>query len=159
MSKSYTLPSLFFYPFLKELKTQHYHQLPKPKRTKSTHSYKINSKSTLFLTHHLSHKSGDNHHPSPTELRGPTPHKERMTLIKLSLVRKRIPQSLGSIQAQSSSDSYVGSSLPPVHTLFRSCDKEDIIKIQCKFILGLFCPFIFLFLIQDFKAHKSLTNS
>ncbi|XP_058750518.1 transcription termination factor MTERF2, chloroplastic-like [Vicia villosa] len=84
-----------------------------------------NSKSTSFLIHHLSHKNSDNPHPSPTELQDPTPHEEKVKLLELSLVRKRTPQFPGSIYAQSPSDSDVGSSLPPLRTLFKSRDEEE----------------------------------
>ncbi|CAL5212374.1 unnamed protein product [Lathyrus oleraceus] len=89
-----------------------------------------NSKSTSFLIHHLSHKNSDNHHSSPTELQDPIPHEEKVKLLELSLVRKRTPQFPGSIYAQSPSDSDVGSSLPPLRTLFRSRDEEEEVLIM-----------------------------
>lgn len=85
---------------------------------------KHNSKSSAFLIRHLSHKDGDDHHRSPTELQDPTPHDEKVKLLELSLVRKRTPQFPGSIYAQSPSDPDVGSSLPPLRTLFRPSDEE-----------------------------------
>ncbi|CAJ2679261.1 unnamed protein product [Trifolium pratense] len=86
-----------------------------------------NSKSTSFLIHHLSQKNNNNNNtnPSPTELQDPTPHEEKIKLLELSLVRKRTPQFPGSIYAQSSSDPDVGSSLPPLRTIFQSGDEEE----------------------------------
>ncbi|KAI5448511.1 transcription termination factor MTERF2, chloroplastic [Lathyrus oleraceus] len=89
-----------------------------------------NSKSTSFLIPYLSHKNSDNHHSSPTELQDPIPHEEKVKLLELSLVRKRTPQFPGSIYAQSPSDSDVGSSLPPLRTLFRSRDEEEEVLIM-----------------------------
>ncbi|CAI8616937.1 unnamed protein product [Vicia faba] len=97
-----------------------------------------NSKSTSFLIHHLSHKNSDNHHPSPTELQDPTPHEEKVKLLELSLVRKRTPQFPGSIYAQSPTDSDVGSSLPPLRTLFRSSgDDEEEEEVMIMKALGI----------------------
>ncbi|KHN39784.1 hypothetical protein glysoja_020524 [Glycine soja] len=53
------------------------------------------------------------------------PHEEKVKVLELSLVRKRSPQFPGSIYAQSPSDSDVGSSLPPLRTLFQSSDGKD----------------------------------
>jgi len=54
------------------------------------------------------------------------PHDEKVKVLELSLVRKRTPQFPGSIYAQSPSDSDVGSSLPPIRTLFQSgADPDD----------------------------------
>lgn len=53
------------------------------------------------------------------------PHEEKVKVLELSLVRKRTPQFPGSIYAQSPSDSDVGSSLPPLRTLFQSSDDKD----------------------------------
>ncbi|KAK2381791.1 Mitochondrial transcription termination factor family protein [Trifolium repens] len=83
-----------------------------------------NSKSTSFLIQHLSQKN-NNTNPSPTELQDSTTHEENIKLLELSLVRKRTPQFPGSIYAQSPSDPDVGSSLPPLRTLFRSGDQEE----------------------------------
>ncbi|XP_027354654.1 transcription termination factor MTERF2, chloroplastic isoform X2 [Abrus precatorius] len=89
---------------------------------------KHNSKSTSFLLHHISHKDGVEN-PKPSELQDPMPHEEKVKVLELSLVRKRTPQFPGSIYAQSPSDTDVGSSLPPLRTLFQSSannhDKED----------------------------------
>ncbi|WJX51464.1 Transcription termination factor mterf2, chloroplastic, variant 2 [Trifolium repens] len=85
-----------------------------------------NSKSTSFLIQHLLQKNNNNNtNPSPTELQDSTPHEEKIKLLELSLVRKRTPQFPGSIYAQSPSDPDVGSSLPPLRTLFRSGDQEE----------------------------------
>ncbi|XP_057456388.1 transcription termination factor MTERF2, chloroplastic [Lotus japonicus] len=83
-----------------------------------------NSKSSSFLLHNLSLKEDDDH-PSLSELQDTTPHEEKVKLLELSLVRKRTPRFPGSIYAQSPSDPDVGSSLPPLRTLFRSSDGED----------------------------------
>ncbi|XP_004507447.1 transcription termination factor MTERF2, chloroplastic isoform X2 [Cicer arietinum] len=93
------------------------------------HPRKHNSKSTSFLIHHLSHKHSENH-TSPSELQDPTPHDEKVKLLELALVRKRTPQFPGSIYAQSPSDPDVGSSLPPLKTLFRSCHEEEEVMIM-----------------------------
>jgi len=53
------------------------------------------------------------------------PHDEKVKVLELSLVRKRTPQFPGSIYAQSPSDSDVGSSLPPIRTLFQSGTNPD----------------------------------
>ncbi|KAJ1393670.1 Transcription termination factor, mitochondrial/chloroplastic [Sesbania bispinosa] len=88
---------------------------------------KHNAKSTAFLLHHLSHKDSDSDddHRSPSDLQDPTPHEEKVKLLELSLVRKRTPQFPGSIYAQSPSDPDVGSSLPPLSTMFRSSEDEE----------------------------------
>ncbi|TKY67561.1 Transcription termination factor 3 [Spatholobus suberectus] len=90
---------------------------------------KHNSKSTAYLLHHLSHKDGADHQPipkpKPSELQDPMPHEEKVKVLELSLVRKRTPQFPGSIYAQSPSDSDVGSSLPPLRTLFQSSADTD----------------------------------
>ncbi|KAG4385164.1 hypothetical protein GLYMA_12G043100v4 [Glycine max] len=89
---------------------------------------KHNSKSTAYLLHHLSHKDGAPNPipiPKPSELQDPMPHEEKVKVLELSLVRKRTPQFPGSIYAQSPSDSDVGSSLPPLRTLFQSSDDKD----------------------------------
>ncbi|KAG4994004.1 hypothetical protein JHK86_030831 [Glycine max] len=88
-----------------------------------------NSKSTAYLLHHLSHKDDGAPIPipipKPSELQDPMPHEEKVKVLELSLVRKRSPQFPGSIYAQSPSDSDVGSSLPPLRTLFQSSDGKD----------------------------------
>ncbi|KAL5169148.1 Transcription termination factor MTERF2, chloroplastic [Glycine soja] len=88
-----------------------------------------NSKSTAYLLHHLSHKDDGAPIPipipKPNELQDPMPHEEKVKVLELSLVRKRSPQFPGSIYAQSPSDSDVGSSLPPLRTLFQSSDGKD----------------------------------
>ncbi|RDY12981.1 Transcription termination factor MTERF2, chloroplastic, partial [Mucuna pruriens] len=87
---------------------------------------KHNSKSTAYLLHHLSHKDGSLiPKPKPSELHDPMPHEEKIKVLELSLVRKRTPQFPGSIYAQSPNDSDVGSSLPPLHTLFHSSPDND----------------------------------
>ncbi|XP_061363582.1 transcription termination factor MTERF2, chloroplastic [Gastrolobium bilobum] len=98
---------------------------------------KHNSKSTAFLLHHLSHKDEDEHDshehhhhshqltPKSSDLQDPMPHEEKVKLLELSLVRKRTPQFPGSIYAQSPSDPDVGSSLPPLRTLFQSSALSD----------------------------------
>ncbi|XP_020218366.1 transcription termination factor MTERF2, chloroplastic [Cajanus cajan] len=93
---------------------------------------KHNSKSTAYLLHHLSHKGGFDHQPvpipkpNPAELQDPMPHEEKVKVLELSLVRRRTPQFPGSIYAQSPSDPDVGSSLPPLRTLFQSnADTDD----------------------------------
>ncbi|CAJ1933507.1 unnamed protein product [Sphenostylis stenocarpa] len=89
---------------------------------------KHNSKSTAYLLHHLSLKDGvpiPASIPKPSELLDPMPHEEKVKVLELSLVRKRTPQFPGSIYAQSPSDSDVGSSLPPLRTLFQSGADPD----------------------------------
>ncbi|CAL0304235.1 unnamed protein product [Lupinus luteus] len=99
---------------------------------------KHNSKSTSFLLHHLSQKHDSSQQqqeqliPKPSDLQDSMPHKEKVQLLELSLVRKRTPQFPGSIYAQSPSDPDVGSSLPPLRTLFQSTsshidDDDEII--------------------------------
>ncbi|KAE9616514.1 hypothetical protein Lal_00034841 [Lupinus albus] len=96
---------------------------------------KHNSKSTSFLLHHLSNKHDSSQQqliPKPSDLQDSMPHKEKVQLLELSLVRKRTPQFPGSIYAQSPSDPDVGSSLPPLRTLFQSTtshidDDDEII--------------------------------
>lgn len=86
---------------------------------------KHNSKSTTFLLHHLSHKDDPFSQqqqliPKPSDLQDSMPHQEKVKLLELSLVRKRTPQFPGSIYVQSPTDPDVGSSLPPLSTLFQS---------------------------------------
>ncbi|KAK7264292.1 hypothetical protein RJT34_31899 [Clitoria ternatea] len=85
---------------------------------------KHNSKSTSFLLHHLSHKD-ELQNPKPSDLQDPIPHEEKVKILELSLVSKRTPQFPGSIYAQSPSDPDVGSSLPPLRTLFQSSAETD----------------------------------
>jgi len=90
---------------------------------------KHNSKSTAYLLQHLALKDGvpiSTSIPKPSELLDPMPHDEKVKVLELSLVRKRTPQFPGSIYAQSPSDPDVGSSLPPIRTLFQSgADPDD----------------------------------
>ncbi|KAL9296417.1 hypothetical protein ACSQ67_022313 [Phaseolus vulgaris] len=89
---------------------------------------KHNSKSTAYLLQHLALKDGvpvPTSIPKPSELLDPMPHDEKVKVLELSLVRKRTPQFPGSIYAQSPSDSDVGSSLPPIRTLFQSGTNPD----------------------------------
>ncbi|MED6134371.1 Transcription termination factor mterf2, chloroplastic [Stylosanthes scabra] len=86
---------------------------------------KHNSKSTKFLIHHLSQNNQNQQQLSATEKieleeHPMMPHQEKVKLLELSLVRKRTPQFPGSIYVQSPSDPDVGSSLPPLKTLFQS---------------------------------------
>lgn len=53
------------------------------------------------------------------------PDEEKIKLLELSLVRKRTPQFPGSIYVQSPSDADVGSSLPPLRTLFKGKDEGE----------------------------------
>ncbi|MED6204111.1 Transcription termination factor mterf2, chloroplastic [Stylosanthes scabra] len=86
---------------------------------------KHNSKSTKFLIHHLSQNNQNQQQLSAAqkielEEHPMMPHQEKVKLLELSLVRKRTPQFPGSIYVQSPSDPDVGSSLPPLKTLFQS---------------------------------------
>ncbi|KAL5562985.1 hypothetical protein UlMin_032732 [Ulmus minor] len=83
-----------------------------------------NSKSTAFLLRHLSQSQDQN--PKPEDLEHPhMAPEERVRLLELSLVRKRTPQFPGSIYVQSPSDADVGSSLPPLQTLFQALEEDD----------------------------------
>ncbi|KAA0036619.1 transcription termination factor MTERF2 [Cucumis melo var. makuwa] len=102
----------------------------KPSTAVSDHSHpearKHNSKSASLLNHYLS--SGES--PNPQNPEPPLPEDERVKLLELSLVRKRAPQFPGSIYVQSPSDFGVGSSLPPLQSLFRNggdefCAEDD----------------------------------
>nr|AKM76433.1 embryo defective 2219 [Hypseocharis bilobata] len=57
------------------------------------------------------------------EPQAPLSPEEKVKILELSLVSKRTPQFPGSIYVQSPNDADVGSSLPPLNTLFR--DKPD----------------------------------
>ncbi|XP_022952271.1 transcription termination factor MTERF2, chloroplastic [Cucurbita moschata] len=81
---------------------------------------KHNSKSAALVNQYLS--SGES--PNPQNLEPPLPEEEKVKLLELSLVRKRTPQFPGSIYVQSPSDSDVGSSLPPLQSLFRNAGSE-----------------------------------
>ncbi|XP_054776496.1 transcription termination factor MTERF2, chloroplastic isoform X2 [Prosopis cineraria] len=98
---------------------------------------KQNSKSSAFLLHQLS-LDQENHHSQhfnlkSNDLQHNMPDEEKIKLLELSLVRKRTPQFPGSIYVQSPSDPDVGSSLPPLRTLFREkvegegADEEEMI--------------------------------
>ncbi|XP_038887773.1 transcription termination factor MTERF2, chloroplastic isoform X2 [Benincasa hispida] len=96
----------------------------KPSTSVSDHIYpkprKHNSKSASLLKHYLS--SGES--PNPQNPEPPLPEEERVKLLELSLVRKRTPQFPGSLYVQSPSDFDVGSSLPPLQSLFRNGGSE-----------------------------------
>ncbi|KAI9124023.1 hypothetical protein K1719_005323 [Acacia pycnantha] len=98
---------------------------------------KQNSKSTSFLLHQLSldqeNHSSQQFNLKSSDLQHDMPDEEKIKLLELSLVRRRTPQFPGSIYVQSPSDPDVGSSLPPLRTLFGEkieddgADQEEII--------------------------------
>ncbi|XP_015892665.4 transcription termination factor MTERF2, chloroplastic [Ziziphus jujuba] len=81
-----------------------------------------NSKSTALL-HHLTHSHSHSNHPNPKQEDLQYPNlsaEDKAKILELSLVRKRTPQFPGSIYVQSPGDADVGTSLPPLNTLFQA---------------------------------------
>ncbi|KAJ7978362.1 Transcription termination factor family protein [Quillaja saponaria] len=105
------------------------HQNSQTPDTRKVVLRKHNSKSTSFLLHQLSHQHDERNpqkpNPIPNDLQDTLPEEEKIKLLELSLVRKRTPQFPGSIYVQSPSDPDVGSSLPPLRTLFQEGHSED----------------------------------